>query len=214
VELNKDSALPARPSIHSIFVTEQVGDYCAATVSAEFRDVEEGFEVTLLSRLLEGLPTLIPFAHQGDFIERLKHLGRGFRIQDWRVAAQSEMRLTGRTEILRFLKTVPLLSEDQVRARLRADQGFDFKDFLQIRFADATWYYEDQFASDGTVHMECVKVLQILKKRPSAMSDWDIAMWWMSSTGWLDGFSPRDIYKENPTALFDAAEQEMAEDGG
>jgi hypothetical protein len=197
-----------RPVLHSTFPMGQFEELSAATLWAEFRIVEEGFETELLTGLLEAVPTLLPSIDESDFLERLKKLGRALQLHDWRVSAQNEMRLNGREEILRFLRTVPLLTEEEVCARNHSEQRIELSELLQITCAGERLYYSDQFGSDGSIHPECIEVRRILKKTDT--TDWEIAIWWISPVGWLDEMCPRDIYKENPAALRDAAEQEVA----
>lgn len=207
---NSPSSTEARPEIHSVRVSEQVGDYLPANLRVEFRKVEEGFEANLLKGLLESIPLLLPSVDEPDIVERLTHLGRAFRLADWRVSAQCEMRRNGRMLVERLLRTVPLLREDDVLSRLDAEQHIDVSDLMQVTFGDRTFYLADQFSPTGGVHAECFQVLRILKTAPE-MSDWDVAVWWISSSGWLDGLTPRDIYQEDPSALYEAARQEIAE---
>jgi hypothetical protein len=202
---------PDRPTIHSVSTQEQDGDYCAATLSAEFKDVEEGFEADVLTGLVNGLPQLLAFADEAAVMNRWMHLGRAFRIGDWRVTAQNELRMNGCEVVARFLRTVPLLSEHDVRARLKEGESIDLSTLLQVRCAGVTYYYADQFGPEQSVHKECLETMRILKTSPR-MSDWDIALWWITPTGWLDGWSPRDIYKDDPDALYVAAEQAIADD--
>jgi hypothetical protein len=185
---------------------DEEDDY-PSTLWALFRGVEEGFEITLLTKIIEALPTLLPVLGDSDLEDRLKHFCQTLQIEDWRPNAESEMLLNGRMEVERFFKEVPLLTEDEVTQRLPPHSNIELSELMQFRYNDQTFYLADQFTADGSVHTECLACWRILKTDPES-HPWENAMWWMYGNSWLGGPSPRDIYKERPEQLFHAAEQE------
>jgi hypothetical protein len=198
--------------VGSIETSEGIQDYYPATVRVAFHGVEESFEKTLLTKILEVLPLLLTTVDDSELVDRLKHLCRAFQLEDWHVNRDAEFLLNGRTIIERFFKTVPLLNEHDVRKRMASNPTFNLSDLLQITYGGHTHYFADQFDSHDSIHAECIECWNALKADPRS-SEWERAWWWISSTGWLEsGRAPRDVFKEDREGVLDAARREALED--
>jgi hypothetical protein len=201
---------PNEMTLFSVNSCDGVDNYLAADVRAEFRGVADSFEKDVLTKIVEALPTLLPVLDEPDAVERIKHFCRALQMENWQPNAHSEMLLNGRMEIERFFKEVPLLTEDEARQRLPSTATFSLPELMQLTYNGHTFYFADQFASDGSIHPECIECWRILRST-SLNHEWDAAMWWIYSNGWLYGRpSPRDVYKESAEALIHAAEQDVA----
>jgi hypothetical protein len=202
---------PDELTLFSISTSEGVKNYYAVTVRAEFRGVEDAFEKVLLTKILEALPTLLTAVDSTDMETRLKHFCRALQHEDWRANAKSEMLLNGNEVLERFFRTVPLITEDEVLRRMSPSRHVDLSALMKIAYAGDTYYFADQFEEDGSVNSDCLLCWRTLSSGPSS-TEWENALWWIHRTGWLDGLAPRDVFRENPALMFDAAKQESLRD--
>ncbi len=199
---------PDELTLFSANTSNGVKDYYPATVRAEFRGVEATFEKALLTNILEALPALLTAT---DIEERLKHLCGALRHEDWRANAKSEMLLNGNLAIEHFFRMVPLITEEEVLQRMSPVGGVDLSPLMKVAYDGVTYYFADQFEEDGSVNSDCLQCWRTLSSGTSS-TEWESALWWMQRTGWLGGLAPRDVFREDPTLVLDAAKQESLQD--
>jgi hypothetical protein len=72
----------------------------------------------------------------------------------------------------------------------------------------ATYVPSFQFDKKGKPRPAVAKVIEILGKDTS---DWDLALWFTTASGRLDGKRPVDLLSSHPEQVVQAAEQEAAE---
>ncbi len=108
-----------------------------------------------------------------------------------------------------YLKETPLLAGVEVRAasglhpRNKSEPASRWKregKLFAVRFQGIDLYPAFQFV-DG-VPRPVIK--EILAALPNDMTGWQIAMWFASGNGWLDGAEPQDCLSD-PNAIVDAA---------
>ena len=68
-----------------------------------------------------------------------------------------------------------------------------------------------QFSADMCPLPIIREILGILRQVASR-SDWDNAMWFFASNGWLGGPTPIDLLTSEPSLVIKAAEQEVIEE--
>jgi len=203
---------PNEPTLHSIETSEGVKDYYPSTVRVEFRGIEDNFEKAVFTKILEALTVLIVAADDSTLKSRLEKLCRAFQLDGWRANRDAEMLQTGKEYVQWFFKTMPLLNEQEAQQRTPPNAAVTLADLMHITYNGQTFYFSDQFASDGSIHSECVECWRILKST-SSDSQWDRALWWMSNTGWLkDRSAPREVFKEDPDGVLHAAKQNVLHD--
>jgi hypothetical protein len=78
-----------------------------------------------------------------------------------------------------------------------------------IRVGDQQLYPAFQFDEHGRPLELISAVLQALGA--GQLTDWQIALWFTSSTGWLGGRRPVDLLEEEPESVLQAAESEVGE---
>jgi hypothetical protein len=78
-----------------------------------------------------------------------------------------------------------------------------------IRVGDQQLYPAFQFNEDGRPVAAIAKALEHLGG--AKLSDWQIALWFTSSTGWLGGRRPVDLLSDEPETVVAAAEREVGE---
>lgn len=110
-----------------------------------------------------------------------------------------------------FLRAVPLLTEQEVRDQMAPVPEDAWATLMKLTYNHQTLYFADQFAPDGTLVPICRQIMSIFKTDPD-MTDWDIAIWWVNPTGWLNDYCPRQVYLEQPDATIDAAKQHVADE--
>jgi hypothetical protein len=203
---------PNELTLHSIEMSEGIKDYYPATVRVEFRGVDDNFEKTALTKALEALTVLLVTADDLTIQSRLETLCHALQLEDWRANRDADVLQTGNEYMQWFFKTMPLLDEQEVNRRMPSNATVTSADLMQITYNDRTFYFADQFASDGSIHSECIECWRILKSN-SRDSQWERALWWVSNTGWLEGrCAPRDIFKEDTQGVLHAAEQDAIQD--
>ena len=113
-----------------------------------------------------------------------------------------------------YLRKTPLLTAAEVRAasglspQNRSEPASRWKRegrLFAVRRSGIDLYPAFQFA-DGTPRPAIKSILAAL---PDEMTGWQIAMWFASANGWLDGTAPQDSLSE-PDAVIGAA-QRLAE---
>ena len=108
-----------------------------------------------------------------------------------------------------YLQETPLLTAAEVRAasglqpRNKSEPASRWKregKLFAVRRSGIDLYPAFQFA-DGAPRPVVKKVLAAL---PKGMTGWQVAMWFASGNGWLDGAEPQE-YLSAPEAIIDAA---------
>ena len=108
-----------------------------------------------------------------------------------------------------YLQETPLLTAAEVRAASgllphnKSEPASRWKregKLFAVRRSGIDLYPAFQFA-DGAPRPVVKKVLAAL---PKDMTGWQVAMWFASGNGWLDGAEPQE-YLSNPDAVIDAA---------
>ena len=66
-----------------------------------------------------------------------------------------------------------------------------------------------QFDDDGRPRPTIAALIQMFRSIES--SDWELALWFISSCGWLGGRRPVDVLKNDPEAVVEAARRELFE---
>lgn len=90
-----------------------------------------------------------------------------------------------------------------------ANRWRDERKALAIRVGDQQLYPAFQFDEDGRPLEAIAAALERLGDRQ--LSDWQIALWFTSPTGWLGGRRPVDLLRDEPEAVVQAAEREAGE---
>jgi hypothetical protein len=118
-----------------------------------------------------------------------------------------------------FFKAVPVLTAPEV-ATLAAISGKDAYQSVEEWRAEGLIFsikrdIEDlypafQFAADMRPLPIIREILRILRQVASR-NDWDNAMWFFASNGWLGGPTPIDLLTSQPSLVIKAAEQEVIE---
>jgi hypothetical protein len=204
---SSSSTLAATSPSEYVHIDPAVGNY-PAKVRVEIRAIDKSSDAAWLTAMLEALPSLLPALQETDKRERLLHFARAMRPGERQVAFRNEMRINGQDFIHGFLRRIPLLTQDEVSHRRMNVGAIEWSDLMQINYAGTTLYVADQFLSDGTLHPTFAEFMKAF--REAKFSDWDIAIWWVNSSGWLGGPSPCDVYNEDPELLKTAWEQEIA----
>lgn len=182
-----------------------------ARVRGEYREVDSHMEVPWLQAILKHLPALLPELGQADWHQTLERLAQLTYRADWRAERDIEFSINGHQVTETFLRTVPLLTEQEVRDQMAPIPGETWATLMKLIYNHQTLYFADQFASDGTLIPVCRQLMDIFKADPD-MTDWDIAIWWISATGWLSDACPRQVYLEEVDAVIHAAEQHIADE--
>ena len=108
-----------------------------------------------------------------------------------------------------YLQETPLLTAAEVRAasglqpRNKSEPASRWKregKLFAVRRSGIDLYPVFQFA-DGAPRPVVKKVLAVL---PKDMTGWQVALWFASGNGWLDGAEPQE-YLSDPDAVIDAA---------
>lgn len=108
-----------------------------------------------------------------------------------------------------FLRDVPLLSSTEVgellgsTARNKAAMANRYKHegkIFAVSYGGADHYPAFQF-QEG----ESLPVLARIISQFRGESSWQLAMWFASPSGWLDGRCPMDVVAEEPEAVLEAA---------
>ena len=100
------------------------------------------------------------------------------------------------------------LSKASNRASL-ANRWRDEGKVFAIRVGDQQVYPAFQLDEQGRPHDVIARILSAL--RPGQLSDWQIALWMTSPTGWLGGRRPVDLLVDEPSKVLEAAQREVGE---
>jgi len=183
----------------------------AATYSVHL-DANSKFEAPWIEQLLQSVSDHMVAFSGSDWKARLIQLATIHRPQE-PISFYFDGPANAEEIVVEFLRRVPLLTEDQVVERLKNHHTeINLKTLMQVSLADTTFYIADQFADDGSLHLECVEIMSLFRQ-DSSFLDWEIGTWWINPTGWLSGERPCNIFKENFEAVKYAAEREIARDG-
>lgn len=202
-----DQPEPTKDSAIRTCVNKAYGN-CPATMVADFFRVEPRPDAPWLTAILQQLPRLLDNLAATDRKERLSNLVRALRPGFWRVEFMADVKINGNAFATYYLRTVPLFTEQEARSRLKDPDSVQWADLMRITHGNHTYYVADQFESNDTINPLFIEIVKSFRASARG-SDWEIAFWWISGTGWLDGDSPRDIYREDPEALMHALEQHL-----
>lgn len=128
---------------------------------------------------------------------------------------QARRNATARRELL---EEFPALTSGEVadaassRASNRASLANRWREerkVFAIRVGDQQLYPAFQFDDGGRPLEAVAAVLEQLDG--SHLSDWQTALWFTTPTGWLGGYRPVDLLREQPEAVIDAAARESGE---
>ncbi|WEX11685.1 hypothetical protein [Chelativorans sp. AA-79] len=101
------------------------------------------------------------------------------------------------------IKRVPNSVADRSTDRSTTSRWKDNGKIFSVRYNDTEYFPAFQF-HDGQPHGTVARVLKILSKRKS---EWQIAFWFTSPNGWLDGKKPAECLNEIETVASAAAEE-------
>jgi hypothetical protein len=119
-----------------------------------------------------------------------------------------------------FFQTVPVLTSLEVatlagiadkNAHLSVELWRTEGLIFSVKRGIEDFYPSFQFTADMTPLPIIREILRILRQVPSRR-DWDDAMWFFASNGWLGGRTPIDLLTSEPSLVIKAAEQEVIED--
>jgi hypothetical protein len=117
-----------------------------------------------------------------------------------------------------FLDEFPSLNSAEVadaamsKASNRASLANRWRDegkVFAIRVGDQQLYPAFQLDEQGRPLDVIASILDTL--RPGHLSDWQIALWMTSPTGWLGGRRPVELLADEPSLALEAAEREVGE---
>jgi hypothetical protein len=98
------------------------------------------------------------------------------------------------------------------RAGNRASLASRWRDegrVFAVRVGDGQLYPAFQLGDDGRP-LDAIREA-LAQLRPAGLSDWQLALWFTTPTGWLGGRRPVDLLDEEPAAVAAAAEREVGE---
>ena len=72
----------------------------------------------------------------------------------------------------------------------------------------STWFPGYQFAEDGQPRPVIADLLKIVG---ATLTGWELALWFTTSNGWLDGARPVDLLTDAPERVREAARREAEE---
>lgn len=98
---------------------------------------------------------------------------------------------------VRYLEETPLRREDDL-VSLWKGEGKVFA----IRLWGFNFYPDFQFEDEAPRAI----IKDVLDELPNDMTDWQVAMWFASGNGWLDGVAPQECLSD-PDAVINAAQQ-------
>jgi len=184
-----------------------------ATLDGEYHKVDTRVEAPWLQAMVPHLRTLLPALARTDRVERLEQLAQLTCPTDWWVQQEIEISTNGHVLTVEILRSVPLLTEQEVRVQMASIPNEAWSQLMQLSYQGQTFYLAEQFDIDGALLPVCQQIMRIFKANPG-MSDWEIAIWWINPTGWLSDACPQQVYLEEPEAVINAAEQEVAKNYG
>lgn len=79
---------------------------------------------------------------------------------------------------------------------------------FSVSYEGATLYPAFQLDAEGRPRPVIAEVIRSLG---SKSTDWELALWFTTNVGWLDGQRPVDLLESDPAAVVEAAESEAAE---
>jgi hypothetical protein len=79
---------------------------------------------------------------------------------------------------------------------------------FSVVYEGATLYPAFQFDTEGRPRPVIAEVIRSLG---SKSTDWELALWFTTNVGWLDGQRPVDLLESDPAAVAEAAASEAAE---
>ena len=171
-------------------------------------DKSEGL-TQLIERTVETLPSFAactrPPAHRGQYREDTRHHPLGHA----RAAVETALDIENARLRSHYLRETPLLTAAEVRAasglepRNRSEPASRWKregKLFAVRRSGIDLYPAFQFA-DGAPRPAIKSILTAL---PNDMTGWQIALWFASANGWLDGAAPQDRLSD-PDAVVEAA---------
>ncbi|HYU31744.1 MAG TPA: hypothetical protein VEW48_06245 [Thermoanaerobaculia bacterium] len=79
---------------------------------------------------------------------------------------------------------------------------------FSVNYEGATLYPAFQLDAEGRPWPVIAEVIRTLG---SKSTDWELALWFTTNVGWLDGQRPVDLLESDPAAVAEAAESEAAE---
>jgi hypothetical protein len=79
---------------------------------------------------------------------------------------------------------------------------------FSVTYQGQTLYPAFQLDADGQPRPVIAEVIRTLG---STSADWELAIWFISYTGWLGGRRPVDLLDSDPEAVAEAARSEAAE---
>lgn len=95
------------------------------------------------------------------------------------------------------------------RAENAAQYASRFKrqgQIFSVKWGGRALYPRFQFSDEGRPKALIADVLRIFD---GELSDWQTALWFVSANGFLDDRAPVDVMSDDPTALLDAAREEV-----
>ena len=126
-----------------------------------------------------------------------------------RAPVEAQLELDNAALRAEYLKETPLLTATEVRAasglkpRNRSEPASRWKRegrLFAVRRAGVDLYPSFQFADGAPLPV----IKDVLAALPGHMTGWQIAMWFASGNGWLDGAEPQERLPD-PDAVVDAA---------
>jgi len=79
---------------------------------------------------------------------------------------------------------------------------------FSVSYEGATLYPAFQFDAEGRPRPVIAEAIRTLG---SKSTDWELALWFTTNVGWLDGQRPVDLLESDPASVGEAAESEAAE---
>ena len=79
---------------------------------------------------------------------------------------------------------------------------------FSVTYEGTVLYPAFQFDREGR---PLAAMAQVIRTLGSKSSEWELALWFMANTGWLDGQRPVDLLESDPEAVVKAAEAEAAD---
>jgi len=186
-------------------------------LTLRYKDLDE-HHAEAVKKLARSLPELVNAIRNDDFEHRVQQLIKAYRPADpladvllttYENGLVIKSDLVGQYSmlnakaILENAKRVGITSPDIVDTWMKEGK------MLSINYHGIDLFPAFQFSSGKPLPI-IAELLKILRK--GDRSSWDIAIWFTSINGWLDGDRPVDALTTEPMLVLDAAEQHVLSD--
>jgi hypothetical protein len=196
-------------------VRRLIGAVIATTLKDAMRDAEDVAQydpsILQIARVVERALADARRRASEAMIERI--LGALIETQDPVAKVSAEIDAANANARMRFVATFPTLSAEEIaeragsKAQNRHQAASRWKG--EGKIFSVPWQGLERFPAFQFDHGRPIPaVASALAALPDRMSRWEVAFWFVSTNGWLDGKSPHDELRDNPGRVVEAAKRE------